>query len=174
MNLKKTVLKKERLLTVYGLMAQKCQSLFLFFSLIVFGGPEPFLHIFSSAAPQQTSYSEVPTQIAGHLMIDSPLQAREIAGFKPGTAGFSLVLLPVSHHYSLCEPPLLPSEPPVFPSEPPLLPSEPPLLPTKNLKVPSKYDLSCWSKRTFTNRTWDVVLKNVYVRCDSTSAKTVN
>ncbi len=44
------------------------------------------LYIFSSAAPQRTAYSEVPSQMAAHLRIGNPLYAEEVAGFKPRTA----------------------------------------------------------------------------------------
>jgi hypothetical protein len=54
-----------------------------FFSLIIFG---VFLNKFSSAAPQRTAFSKVPSQMATHLMTGSPLQAGEIAGFEPRTA----------------------------------------------------------------------------------------
>jgi hypothetical protein len=40
----------------------------------------------------------------------------------PGLQVYSLVSLPMSHHYSLYEPPLLPNELPLLPIEPPLLP----------------------------------------------------
>jgi hypothetical protein len=46
----------------------------IFFSLIVFGGTElPIILHFSSAAPQRTAYSEVPSQMAAHLRTGSPL-----------------------------------------------------------------------------------------------------
>ncbi len=49
-----------------GMFARK-----LFFSLIVFGGPEaPFLYLFSSVAPQRTAYTGVPSQMAAHPRID--------------------------------------------------------------------------------------------------------
>jgi hypothetical protein len=42
--------------------------------LIVFGGPDtPFLFLFSSAALQRTAYSGVPSKMAAHLRIGSPL-----------------------------------------------------------------------------------------------------
>jgi hypothetical protein len=58
------------------------------FPLIVFDRPEaPFLYLFSSAAPQRTAYSGVPSQMAAHPRIGSPFLAGEIGGYKPRTAG---------------------------------------------------------------------------------------
>jgi hypothetical protein len=49
-----------------------------------FGGPEALCYnLFSSAIPQKTAYSEVPSQIAANVRTGSPLYA----GFEPGTAG---------------------------------------------------------------------------------------
>ncbi len=44
---------------------------------------EPFFFLFSSAAPQRTAYSEVPSQMVYHLRTGNPLQDGEISGFQP-------------------------------------------------------------------------------------------
>jgi hypothetical protein len=44
------------------------------------------LFIFCSAAPQRTTYSKVPSQMAAHLRTGSLLKAGEIAGFEQRTA----------------------------------------------------------------------------------------
>jgi hypothetical protein len=44
------------------------------------------LFIFSSAAPERTAYSKVPSQMTAHLRTGSLLKAGEIAGFDPRTA----------------------------------------------------------------------------------------
>ncbi len=59
------------------------------------------MDLFFSAAPQRTAYSGVPSQMAAQPRISSPLQAGEIAGFKPGTAGLQFGV-------ATNEPPLLP------------------------------------------------------------------
>ncbi len=59
------------------------------------------LFIFSSAAPQRTAYSKVPSQMAAHLRTGSPLYAGEIAGFEPRAAFWQSGV-------ATSEPPLLP------------------------------------------------------------------
>jgi hypothetical protein len=63
-----------------------------------------FLYLFSSATPQRTANSGVPFQMAAHPWIGSLLQAREIAGFEPRTAG-------LQSSVATNDPPLLPDEP---------------------------------------------------------------
>jgi hypothetical protein len=41
----------------------------------------------AAAAPQKTTYSEIPSQIAAQLRIGSPYQAGEIAGYEPWITG---------------------------------------------------------------------------------------
>jgi hypothetical protein len=59
---------------------------FFFFNCFWWTGG-PFLYLFSSAAPQWTAYSGVPSHMAAHARTGSPLKAGEIAGFEHRTAG---------------------------------------------------------------------------------------
>ncbi len=59
---------------------------FFFFLNCFWWNRSPYYFTLSSAAPQRTAYSEVPSQMAAHLRTGSPLQAGEIAGFEPRTA----------------------------------------------------------------------------------------
>jgi hypothetical protein len=73
-----------------------------FFPLLFSVEQKSLLFIFSSAAPQRTTYREVPSQMKAHLRTGSPLRAGEIAGFEPETA--------VSQSsVATNEPPLLPN-----------------------------------------------------------------
>jgi hypothetical protein len=69
--------------------------------VVLYGLDALFFKVFSSAVPQRTAYSEVPSQKAARLRTGSPLQAGEIAGFEPGTAG-------LQPYVTNNEPPLLP------------------------------------------------------------------
>jgi hypothetical protein len=71
---------------------------FPYLFLVDQGGP--FLYL-SSAASQRTAYSGVPSQMAAHPRIGSPLKAGEIAGLESGTVGLQSGVV-------TNEPPLLP------------------------------------------------------------------
>jgi hypothetical protein len=68
---------------------------------------KPFSVFILSAALRRTAFNEIPSKLAGHLRTGSPMLAREIAEFKPGSADLQfgvttneLSLFPMSHHYS--------------------------------------------------------------------------
>jgi hypothetical protein len=61
------------------------------------------MDLISSATPQRTAYCEVPSHMAAHQRIGSPLLAGETAGFEPRIVGFQSGV-------TINEPPLLPNE----------------------------------------------------------------
>ncbi len=57
--------------------------------------------MFSSAAPQRTAYSEVPSQMAAHLRTAVHCRLGRLLDLNPGLEFCNLVSLPMSHHCSL-------------------------------------------------------------------------
>jgi hypothetical protein len=88
---------------------------YFFFLSCFLWNRSPFLYIFSSAAPQRTAYSEMPSQIASHLRTAVHCRLGRLLDLNPGLQFYNLVSLPMSttapimsHHCSHNEPPLLP------------------------------------------------------------------
>jgi hypothetical protein len=81
--------------------ASLCHPACIFFSpLIVFGGTEVYCLYFSSAAPQRTAYSEVPSQMATHLRTAVHCGLGRLLDSNPELQFYNLVSLPMSHHCS--------------------------------------------------------------------------
>ncbi len=58
------------------------------------------LIILSSAAPQRTAYSKVPSQMAAHLRTAVHRRLGRLLDSNPGLQFYNLVSLPMSHHCS--------------------------------------------------------------------------
>ncbi len=131
-------------------MLEEYSEVNFFFLHCFWWNRSPYYFTFSSAAPQRTAYSEVPSQMAAHLRTGSPLQAGEIAGFEPRTAV-------LQSGVATNEPPLLRYEPPLLPMShhcsprATTAPHEPPLRSKFLLlrKVSEKFLLNCMKKVVF-------------------------